>query len=643
MDGRYWLFQDFPEPFAYFKVTGEKDNTDFICIDANIAFADMNGVAHSLFKGERVSAIFKHEKKRKEDWMKILDEASKVDESKRFKHYFFSSEAVFEVTAYGDGDKQFAVLLHDVTASESEKSGLNTLLTSLQEYLKLPAESLDYQTLTDKFLKLSGAKFAVLNTYERQGTKTITRAISGPGEGIRRAMKVLGFDLFGKEWDILEERVESIKRNSILHYDSLYEAAFGTVSKRTAFMLEKTFNLGDNYVLQVTEDTDIIGDFIFFMPKNKSLKNPEIVQIYANQVGIMILRKRSAEKIHYLSYHDALTGLYNRAYLEGAMESPDQAYVHPVSVIMADINGLKLINDIYGHYTGDALLKSFVRILKEHCDEQAIIGRWGGDEFIIILEATAENKARALAERIKQTSEATTIEVFPISASFGTSVKRKPDQPFNKAIKEAEGAMYKEKFSSSAQTKQAHIDALFDALKAKSHETDAHIETMWAYAQRLAFRANMTEHEMNQLRVAISWHDLGKVSIPKQTLVKPSRLTEEEWNIMKEHPETGYRIAMTTQQNVQVALYIRAHHEHYDGSGYPHGLKGKEIPRNARVIAIVDAYEVMRSGRPYKNVLSQEEIIDEFKRNQGTQFDPELVRLFLEILNEDLEEAHNHT
>jgi len=631
-DERHWVFENLLEPFAVFEAN--EDHSDFVCLDANAAFARMNGVALSLSKGERVSVMFDHAKTLKEDWMTILKKAFNAEDGNRFKHHSLSSKSVFEVVAHGDG-KQCAVLLHDVTASEEEKLGMSTLLASLQEYMQLPPESLDYQAFTDQLVRLSGAKFAALNTYERGGTKTITRAISGPGETIRRAMKTLGFNLIGKEWDVIEERVETIKKNSLLRFDSLYEAASGSISRRQAAIIERLINLGESYVLQITKGKEIIGDFMLFMPKGQPLKNPEIVQIYANQVAIMILRQKAAKRIRYLSYHDALTGLYNRAYLEEAIQRYEERGTAPLSVIMADLDGLKLTNDVFGHDTGDRMLNSFAAILKDVAGGSALIGRLGGDEFIILLEAGDERKTIALAEKIKQRSEETMVEAFPISASVGTGVRGTAAASIEGAIQDAEDAMYHEKFSNAPRIKHAHVDALFESLKAKSYESDAHINTMWRYAERMAVRLDMSEREKNRLHTAIKWHDVGKSSIDEETLVKASPLTDEEWQRMKEHPETGYRIAMTTQKNVGVALDILSHHERFDGRGYPQGLEGEEIPLNARIIAIVDAYEVMRSGRPYNGAKSHEAIVDEFTREKGAQFDPELVDIFLNLLREE--------
>jgi len=620
-----------PQPFAYLESIDEGAETDFFFVDVNPAFGELSGLNREAIKGKRVSDVFARTNGKK-GWPGLFRKAFRDETEEPFLYQFDALDALFDVVVRRVDDHRFSVLLHDVTAIEQEKQGLQTLLTSLQEFLKLPAELIDYQMLTDHLLKLSGARYAALNTYEDNQTKTVTRAVSGPGRAVRLASKVLGFSLVGKEWDVIPERLEDIKHNQLIHYDSLYEAAYGAISKRTASLLEKLAGIKESYVLQIVEQQTIVGDFILFMPKKKTLELSDAVRIFANQAGIMILRKKAAEKIHYLQYHDVLTNVYNRAYLEEVIQGLNQLEKTRPTLIMADLDGLKLTNDVYGHSAGDAMLKAFADILKEACPDSAFISRWGGDEFVIVLTEQSRSDIKALIRNIERAGREKTVYNLPIFASLGHATKIAGGRDIKDVLKEAEAAMYEAKFASSDTKRQAYIDALFETLTANSHESDAHVRTMWDYTKRLAQAAGVEESTLQSLHTAVSWHDIGKVPLSETALKKPSSLTQAEWEKMRRHPQIGYRLVMTLTHDMEAARAVLHHHEHWDGSGYPEGLKQKDIPLYARILAIVDAYVVMRAGRPYQKALSLPAIIDEFNRCSGTQFDPELTRLFLSIL-----------
>jgi HD-GYP domain-containing protein (c-di-GMP phosphodiesterase class II) len=155
---------------------------------------------------------------------------------------------------------------------------------------------------------------------------------------------------------------------------------------------------------------------------------------------------------------------------------------------------------------------------------------------------------------------------------------------------------------------------------------------MLSIAHRIGKKIGLAQTELNKLDVLISYHDIGEITISEDILTRKDLLTEEEWEIIKKHPETGFRIARATEGIAQVAEYILSHHERWDGTGYPQGLKEKEIPLLARITAIADAYEVMSSGRSYKKAMSKSDVIAELKRCAGLQFDPELIETFLLIL-----------
>ena len=346
-------------------------------------------------------------------------------------------------------------------------------------------------------------------------------------------------------------------------------------------------------------------------------------------------RKLADERIRYLSFHDQLTGLYNRHFMEEEMKRIDTARQLPLSIIMADLNGLKLINDTYGHLTGDEFLKNCAAILQKVCREEDIIARWGGDEFVILLPQTTEEVAWSLCQRINRICNNAYVEEIPLSMALGVGSKPEMGIDLKMTLKEAEDNMYKQKLADIRSNKSNILKTLLKTLEEKSYETETHTQGMRKVAQEIGEKMNLTDTELNRLDLLITLHDIGKINIPEEILTKKGTLTEKEWTIIKEHPEIGFRITRATEEFAHVAEDILAHHEHWDGSGYPRGLKGKEIPFLARITAIADAFEVMSRGRPYKAVLQFDEIVDEFKKCAGSQFDPQLVDILLPIIESD--------
>lgn len=342
-------------------------------------------------------------------------------------------------------------------------------------------------------------------------------------------------------------------------------------------------------------------------------------------------RKIAEEKIRYISLHDSLTGLYNRTYIEEEMARLDTPRQLPLSIIMADLNGLKLINDTYGHPIGDKALQAAAEIIKSTCREDDIYARWGGDEFVILLPQTSAAAAGNLCKRITESCRVIFIEDVPVSMAIGVACKTSSEEPLMKILQEAENLMYKQKLTESRSTKSAVLKALLKTLEAKSFETEAHTRGMQQTARLIGKELSLPDAEMNRLELLITLHDIGKINIAEEILTKKGPLTSDEWETIKKHPEIGYRIARATEEFAHIANEILAHHERWDGQGYPQGLKEKAIPYLARITTIADAYEVMTNGRPYKKAMSIKEVAAEFRRCAGTQFDPALVEIFLSI------------
>jgi len=347
-------------------------------------------------------------------------------------------------------------------------------------------------------------------------------------------------------------------------------------------------------------------------------------------------RKKTEEKLRYLSFHDKMTGLYNRAFFEEELKRLDVDRELPISIVMGDADGLKLINDTFGYEKGDDLLINIGRIIKNTCREEDITARWGGDEYAILFPRTSEETALKIVERIENNCTSTSSpDPMPISISLGVATKTDISQAIKETIRQAEDRMRCRKMLKTENVHSLMIMSLRKTLQEKSYETEEHIDRLKKIAQKLGKGVGLSSSQIDDLSLVAVLHDIGKVTIADSILLKAGKLTKKEWKTMKRHPEIGYKIATSSPQLVPIAEFILYHHERWDGNGYPRGLKGKNIPLLSRIITIVDAYDVMINGRPYKDPMPHEEVIKELKRYAGIQFDPELVRNFTQIIQKD--------
>ncbi|MGM0421038.1 MAG: HD domain-containing phosphohydrolase [Bacillota bacterium] len=364
------------------------------------------------------------------------------------------------------------------------------------------------------------------------------------------------------------------------------------------------------------------------------LVDGEVVGGYGMYIDITE-RKRHQERIEYMSFHDTLTGLYNRTFLEEELKRLNTSRQLPLSIIMVDVNGLKIINDSYGHKLGDKLLLKTAEILEGTFRQEDIISRWGGDEFVILLPNTSEPEAETIYERIKEGDfalETDQGEEIPISIAVGISVKTTTDEKIYNVLQRAEDRMYKDKLLKNQSNKSHIVDTLLKTLAEKSQETEAHVRRMNDLARALGEELALPRSEQEKLSLLASLHDIGKTIIPEAILNKPGRLNDDEWAEIVRHPGTGFRICSATEEFTHIAQEILCHHERWDGGGYPRGIAGDEIPLLARIISIVDAYDVMTNDRPYQAALTQAEALEEIERCAGSQFDPDLAEKFVQII-----------
>jgi diguanylate cyclase (GGDEF)-like protein len=340
--------------------------------------------------------------------------------------------------------------------------------------------------------------------------------------------------------------------------------------------------------------------------------------------------RESEEQYRYLSFHDRLTGLYNRAYFEEEIKRLDAGRQLPLSLIIGDLNGLKLINDAFGHWEGDKLLCKIAQILRDICRKEDIISRWGGDEFAIILPITNEKAALEACDRIRRACSEAGKEPIQPSIALGVATKENVAQDIQQVLKDAEDKMYRNKLVESETARNFIISSLEKTLTDRRYETEEHIQRLRQMSVQIGRSLGLSDKELEELILLSSLHDIGKLAILESILTKQDSLSLEEWEAMKKHPEIGYRIAQSSNRTASIAEAILAHHERWDGSGYPLGLKGNEIPFIPRIFAIIDAYDVMTHDTLYRKATSHEQALDELRRCAGTQFDPKLIEMFTE-------------
>jgi diguanylate cyclase (GGDEF)-like protein/PAS domain S-box-containing protein len=350
--------------------------------------------------------------------------------------------------------------------------------------------------------------------------------------------------------------------------------------------------------------------------------------------AVMVFRditqeKAQREQIERIMSHDSMTGLYNRWYMEEQLKQFEQKHGDRYALIMGDLNGLKLINDAFGHSYGDRFIQKVAEILQSSCGRKEIVGRWGGDEFLILMPDADAKAAEGLITKIQTRCEMESDEQLQLSIALGYAVKINTADDIHSVLRAAEQLTYRRKLTIEKSFRSSVINALVSTLAAKSEETEEHADRLRLYCDQIGKILGVSTKELDDMTLFAMLHDIGKVGINDAILRKTGPLTESEWLEMRKHPEIGFRITQNNVDLAPISEYILSHHERWDGQGYPRGLVGDEIPILARILAVVDAFDAMTHERIYKKARSREEAAEEIMRNAGTQFDPHIARVFV--------------
>lgn len=374
-----------------------------------------------------------------------------------------------------------------------------------------------------------------------------------------------------------------------------------------------------------------LGDDSFYELRFRRVNDNRILAIIRD----ITEQKKIQSLIYELGVKDSLTNVYNRNYFERIINDIDIDNEN-YGVLICDVDALKLVNDTFGHHVGDEYLKTISSILRSHFVEDELIARIGGDEFAVIIPNSSLEELEMHKQEIKKRLLAQEKEYsfLDTNISVGYAFKNSKDVLVHDLIKEADREMYREKTQHKYSQKNGNIAMLMNMLETRNFETSEHAQRLGKYGSEVSRRLEMTESFINKVVLLGEFHDIGKIGISDQILLKPGKLTPDEFEEMKKHSEIGYRIAKSLTDLEHVADLIYKHHEWFDGNGYPFGLSGINIPLECRIISVIDAYDAMVNDRTYRPALSKTEALEELIRYKGTQFDPEIVDIFLKVINE---------
>ena len=360
-------------------------------------------------------------------------------------------------------------------------------------------------------------------------------------------------------------------------------------------------------------------------------------------------KKRAEEDIEYLAYHDYLTDAYNRRYFENEYAEKNTGEYYPLAIVTGDLNGLKLINDSFGHHSGDLAIQQFATDIRKQIPKDAVLARIGGDEFAVLLTRNSEAEAKKLAGELQSSVQ---IQVKDnkghdvdamLTATFGYSSQSFPGQDMDELVKEVETFMNRRKFLENTSKRSNVIDAIMSTLFEKSEREQQHSIRVSSIATAIATEMGLDDATVAKTRVAGALHDIGKIGIDESILNKSERLSDQEWEVVKQHTIRSARILASVDEYLDIVPIVKAHHERIDGCGYPAGLTEKQIPIEAKIIAVADSFDAMTVSRPYRNAISKKLAADELRRCAGSQFDPNIVEIFVNRVMANMEQGTSMT
>ncbi len=436
---------------------------------------------------------------------------------------------------------------------------------------------------------------------------------------------------------IYDENGEAVNYRIVDANDSYEEQTGLKVEDVRGKPVDEVFNTDEPPYMDIHKEVAQSGGAQAFTRYFAPLKKYFRISVFSPKKGqtasifIDLSKERKFEEtIDFLSYRDKLTKLHNRRYYEENIPFITQKAQMPLSVLLSDLNALKIANDAFGHQVGDQVIETAANLLEKHAPKHSTLCRIGGDEFIMLMPNTPREDAKQVMKAIKAESKQIHVDKVEVSISLGLATMQTDNEDFSALYKLAEAKMYRYKLDEGPKVRERLLALIEKTLFERYRGEQDHSDNVRRYAQRLAETVGCSEHELKKVDLAARYHDIGKIALDENILNKEGALSEYEWIDVKRHSEIAYRILSGIPRLAEVSEYILSHHENYDGTGYPKREKGKDIPKISRILRICDAYDAMTSFRFYRDTLDQEAAIEELKRCKGKDFDPELVDHFVE-------------
>ncbi|MFC2007875.1 diguanylate cyclase [Chloroflexota bacterium] len=394
-----------------------------------------------------------------------------------------------------------------------------------------------------------------------------------------------------------------------------------------------------------------------------SSDDADMLMTLAHEAAVAIENADLHQRAEKRANTDELTGLFNHRYFHQRLSEEiarSSRFGDVFSLVFLDLDLFKTYNDVSGHPSGDKILKIIGQHIQESVKETDVCFRYGGDEFAIILPGVQADDGRRLAERIRKGVEARMdLPGVPLTCSIGLASWPNDGVMREEIIRAADAALYYAKQTGKNRTCMASEVVLSEALRvesglnqtsskvvlstiyalaatvdAKDHSTYGHSKKVSEYAMDIAEALDYSREGIDRIRAAALLHDIGKIGISDRLLKKSGALTPDEWKLVHTHPDLGVAIIKHIDSLSDCLDAVQYHHEHFDGNGYPAGLKGDNIPLDARIMAIADAYDAMTSPRAYRKIMTKEQALDELQRRAGMQFDPVIVDVFIRLNKE---------
>jgi len=561
---------------------------DFRFLSVNDSWVDLMGIQREDIVGKTVMEVFPDTEPY---WIEVFGRVALTGEPYKYENYSKELKSYISTSLYSPAKNQFAAVVENITERkliEQKNRAYRDLLEKLPN--QVPGVLYKYQMFPDGHSCFPYASEGIWDIYEIH-PKDVTNDASVVFSRIHSE------DINGV--------TESIKKSfdSLDIWDEEYRVVLPTLGERWVHGTSKPEKQEDGSVLWYGYIMDITE------------------------------KKAKEKEVEHANYHDYLTKLPNRRYFHEQLNYLDQKKYYPLAIVFIDMNGLKLINDAFGFNVGNDALITCANTLNRLKGSKDFLARIGGDEFALVLTNTSDEEVNSLRQQIIDAIRKEMIADIHLSVSVGYELKEKSAQLIREVLMSAENNMYKNKVITKHSTHNDSIQAILNTLQNKYEEEKVHSKRVSDYCRKIGVKLGLRNNQIEELALAGMVHDIGKISIPDAILKKPGKLSKKEWSVIKNHTINGYQILRAADRYSNLAEYAMSHHERIDGNGYPNGLKGTDIPLFSRIICVADAYEAMTSDRVYRKALSKEEAVLELQKHAGTQFDAEIVDIFIEIIN----------